>query len=460
MDFAADAVMDVIAAPRQPARAPADTSGPSFDDHLNAATSEDDAPAETGRAPRTASTASEPDEPNEDFDVTAEATGAAAQIIAPPPPPTTSPILLQLLELAGNLIAPPPQSAPVETAAAPTAPVGDATKNAAPTPPALTPAITPPATDAETESADASSESKADTPVAAKNADATIRIEPTAQAHPQQQLPAQPPAAPATPLVQTAAAPTPEQQASAATIQAVATAPTPRPATTPVAPEAKTADAQNSDPKADAQTAKAQDSAATQQPNAANTQKQTATVADAPALTINASDTATAQTQAHLQQTSTTAAATHTQHAVLDQSAARAAPAGAQVAREIVRQFNGETTRFELRLDPPELGRIEVRLEVSRDHKVTAVVAADSPQALSDLVRHARELEQTLQSAGLQLSDNGLSFDLRQSRDDGNEANNSGGGNAENEDTPVEAAPVARPIGLERWRGVRVDLMA
>jgi flagellar hook-length control protein FliK len=147
-------------------------------------------------------------------------------------------------------------------------------------------------------------------------------------------------------------------------------------------------------------------------------------------------------------------------HAVLDQSAARVAPAAAQVAREIVRRFDGESTRFEVRMDPPELGRVEVRLEVSRDHRVTAMVAADTPQALSELVRHARELEQSLQSAGLELGEDGLSFDLRQSREDAQDAGAEGGRrNAHGGDGDDGAPPpAARPIGLERWRGVRVDV--
>jgi flagellar hook-length control protein FliK len=142
---------------------------------------------------------------------------------------------------------------------------------------------------------------------------------------------------------------------------------------------------------------------------------------------------------------------------------ARSAPPSAQVAREIVRQFDGETTRFELRLDPPELGRVEVKLEVTRDHKVTAVISADSPQALTELARHARELEQNLQAAGLELSDNGLSFDLRQSREDAQDASGEGqnGARGGGEDEALEqTAPLARPIGLERWRGIRVDVMA
>lgn len=112
-----------------------------------------------------------------------------------------------------------------------------------------------------------------------------------------------------------------------------------------------------------------------------------------------------------------------------------------------------------MRLDPPELGRVEVRLEVTRDHRVTAVVAADNPQALTELARHARELEQTLQSAGLELTDNGLSFDLRQGGEGDAEAGDGSGDGRDTANAELEP-PVtqSRPLGYERWRGVRVDL--
>ncbi len=149
-----------------------------------------------------------------------------------------------------------------------------------------------------------------------------------------------------------------------------------------------------------------------------------------------------------------------TQRAALDAASVRHAPAAAQVAREIVRRFDGGSTRFELRLDPPELGRVEVRMEVSRDHRVTAVVAADNPQALAELSKHARDLEMTLQSAGLELSENGLSFDLRQSDREFEAADTSSSDSAgADDDLAVETATVARPLGYDRWRGVRVDMM-
>jgi Flagellar hook-length control protein len=137
--------------------------------------------------------------------------------------------------------------------------------------------------------------------------------------------------------------------------------------------------------------------------------------------------------------------------------------AAAQVGREIIRRFDGGNTRFEMRLDPPELGRIEVRLEVTRDHRVSAVIAADNPAALSDLVRHARELEQSLQAAGLELSEQGLSFDLRQGDDEASNAGANDKTGAHNADAAEKNGDPNAPLQtarLERWRGARIDVMA
>ena len=151
---------------------------------------------------------------------------------------------------------------------------------------------------------------------------------------------------------------------------------------------------------------------------------------------------------------------------------AAAAPVAAQVAHEIIRRTNGDNTRFELRLDPPELGKIQVQLDVSRDHKVTAVVSADSPQALSDLSRGARDLQQALQSAGLDLADDGLSFNLSNPQngfsqpDQSNSNNNANPGaaqhglGAENQSSADTSTARARPLSIESWRGSRIDMMA
>jgi flagellar hook-length control protein FliK len=69
--------------------------------------------------------------------------------------------------------------------------------------------------------------------------------------------------------------------------------------------------------------------------------------------------------------------------------------------------------RFEIRLDPPELGRIEVRLDVNKDGSVTSHLIADRQDTLNLLQRDAASLQRALQDSGLKTADNGLQFSLR-----------------------------------------------
>jgi flagellar hook-length control protein FliK len=85
----------------------------------------------------------------------------------------------------------------------------------------------------------------------------------------------------------------------------------------------------------------------------------------------------------------------------------------AGVAIEIASKALAGTNHFEIRLDPPELGRIEVRLDVDRDGNVTSRMIADRADTLDLLRRDASGLERALQDAGLKTSDNGLQFSLR-----------------------------------------------
>jgi flagellar hook-length control protein FliK len=68
---------------------------------------------------------------------------------------------------------------------------------------------------------------------------------------------------------------------------------------------------------------------------------------------------------------------------------------------------------FAIRLDPPELGRIEVHLDVDKDGRVTSHLVADRGDTLNLLQRDSSALQRALQNAGLKTSDNGLQFSLR-----------------------------------------------
>jgi flagellar hook-length control protein FliK len=93
--------------------------------------------------------------------------------------------------------------------------------------------------------------------------------------------------------------------------------------------------------------------------------------------------------------------------------AMQAAPqAAVQVYARIVERFDGRAQRFEVRLDPAELGRVDVRIEIGADKKVHAVLAAHDSAALSDLMRGQRALERALADAGIDLKDGGVKFEL------------------------------------------------
>lgn len=86
-----------------------------------------------------------------------------------------------------------------------------------------------------------------------------------------------------------------------------------------------------------------------------------------------------------------------------------------QVAFEVVRQFNQGASRFQIRLDPPELGRIDVRMQVDGDGNVHARMTVERAETLDLMQRDQRSLEKALAQAGLDSSKTSLEFSLRQS---------------------------------------------
>jgi flagellar hook-length control protein FliK len=83
------------------------------------------------------------------------------------------------------------------------------------------------------------------------------------------------------------------------------------------------------------------------------------------------------------------------------------------LAVEIAANMQIGRSRFEIRLDPPELGRIDVRLDVDKQGQVTSHLIVEKSATLDLLRRDAQQLERALQDAGLKTSDNGLQFSLR-----------------------------------------------
>ena len=92
---------------------------------------------------------------------------------------------------------------------------------------------------------------------------------------------------------------------------------------------------------------------------------------------------------------------------------AQTAPPTAQIAVHIVRAVADGISRFNVQLHPAELGRVEVKMEVSTDGAVRALVTADRQETVDQLQRDSRALERALQEAGLKADSQNLHFSLR-----------------------------------------------
>jgi len=118
------------------------------------------------------------------------------------------------------------------------------------------------------------------------------------------------------------------------------------------------------------------------------------------------------------------------------------------VAVEISRKFSAGANRFQIRLDPPELGRIDVRMDVNREGKVSAHLIVEKPETLAALNRDAGALVRALNTSGLETRENGLNFSLSGGNHsfDGNE-NPSGFGS--NGDPDITAVRDVETLGSE-----------
>lgn len=149
------------------------------------------------------------------------------------------------------------------------------------------------------------------------------------------------------------------------------------------------------------------------------------------------------------------------------QSPALRAHTAAHLAAQITRRFDSGQTSFEVRLDPAELGRVDVRIDMTRDRRVHATISADSALTLSELSKASKDLERALNEAGLDLAEGGLSFSLN---DPGQGQDFSGNGNSSARSSYNQAQdrtalagdmPIgARPLNISRWAGAGLDVWA
>lgn len=85
-----------------------------------------------------------------------------------------------------------------------------------------------------------------------------------------------------------------------------------------------------------------------------------------------------------------------------------------QLAFEVARQVHDGHTRFQIRLDPAELGRIDVKLDIDAGGQVHARLTVEKAETLDLMQRDQRGLEKALQQAGLDGAKTNLEFSLKQ----------------------------------------------
>jgi flagellar hook-length control protein FliK len=137
-----------------------------------------------------------------------------------------------------------------------------------------------------------------------------------------------------------------------------------------------------------------------------------------------------------------------------------ATPDMAALATHIAAKVKDGDKQFDIRLDPPDFGRVDVRLSVSSDGKAQAHVTADKQQTLDLLQRDQSTLHRALKETGLDLSSNSLNFSLK------GQANGDGGAGAYQQqraqttpaiDDPAEPA-IPQPVYASPTSDARLDI--
>src|SRR5206468_10950016 len=90
------------------------------------------------------------------------------------------------------------------------------------------------------------------------------------------------------------------------------------------------------------------------------------------------------------------------------------------LALQIAVTAQGGKSRFQITLDPAELGRIDVRIDVDRHGQIFSHLTVEKPETLAMLRQDAPQLQRALDNAGFKTGDNGLQFSLRDQSSSGN----------------------------------------
>ena len=108
-----------------------------------------------------------------------------------------------------------------------------------------------------------------------------------------------------------------------------------------------------------------------------------------------------------------------------------------QVTVKITKAIQAGNDKITIQLRPANMGRVEVKMEVSQDNRLNVHVIVDRPETLDQLQKDSRELQRALQEASLHVNNEDLNFNLRGEENHAKEGDNSSGRAASVEDDVV-----------------------
>jgi len=135
-----------------------------------------------------------------------------------------------------------------------------------------------------------------------------------------------------------------------------------------------------------------------------------------------------------------------------------------QVFVKITKALNAGNDKITIQLRPASMGRVEVKMELTHDNRLMAVVTADNKDTLEALQRDAKELQKALHDAGLHTGNGDLNFNLRGQTGQGTDGDGRSAGTLFRDDavdageTAADAAMMAPRDGI--YVNGRIDVRA
>ncbi|QJR81860.1 hypothetical protein CA267_014375 [Alteromonas pelagimontana] len=130
-------------------------------------------------------------------------------------------------------------------------------------------------------------------------------------------------------------------------------------------------------------------------------------------------------------------------------------PEGQQQLNEKIRwMLNSRNTMAEIRLDPPEMGSMQVRVNVSGDTASVNFIV-QSPQAKDALAQAEPRLRELLAEQGIELGESVVQQESRQQGEDGDSGNRSGGsGGGFTEEEMSDTTVIEQPLTHRAQGGI------